>query len=36
VDVGFGHVPLVALARGMLGRDGVFVESDASIESAKV
>jgi hypothetical protein len=40
VGVGFGHVPLVGLARDMLGLDkahnGVSVESSASIENVKV
>lgn len=40
VDVGFGHIPLVTLARGMLGldegHDGVPVESSTAIENVKV
>ena len=39
VDVGFGHVPLVALARSMLGLDeghnAVSVESGTSIKNVK-
>src|SRR5438105_645085 len=40
VDVGFGHVPLVALARSMLGLDeghnAVSVESGTSIKNVKI
>src|ERR1700730_2171719 len=40
VDVGLGHVPLVTLARDMLGldegHDGVSIESGTSIEDIKV
>jgi hypothetical protein len=40
VDVGFGHVPFVTLARVMLGldeaHDGVSVESGTSIEDIEV
>src|SRR5580658_372307 len=40
VDVGFGHVPFIMLARGMLcldeSHDGVSVESRAAIEYVKV
>lgn len=40
VDVRFGHVPFVALARGMLGldegHDGFSIESGTSIEHVKV
>ena len=40
VDVGFGHVPLVALACGMLGLDeahnAVSIESGTSIKNVKV
>ena len=40
VDIGFGHVPLVALARSMLGLDeghnAVSVESGTSIKNVKV
>jgi hypothetical protein len=40
VNVGFGHVPFVALAREVLGldegHDGVSVESGTSIEDIKV
>src|SRR6267154_5069681 len=40
VDVGFGHVPFVTIAREMLGLDeghnGVSVESGTSIEDIKV
>jgi len=40
VDVWFGYVPFIALARGMLGlddsHDGVSVESGASIKYVKV
>jgi len=40
VDVGFGHAPLVALARSMLGLDeghnAISVESDTSIKKVKV
>src|SRR5260370_16299231 len=39
VDIGFGDVPLVTLARNMLGldegHDGVSIESGASIEDIK-
>jgi hypothetical protein len=37
MDIRFGHVPFIALARGMLGlnegHDGVSVESGASVAS---
>ena len=40
VDVGFGHVPLVTIARDVLGldksHDGVSIESGAPIEDIKV
>jgi len=40
VDVRFGHVPFIALARGMLcldeGHDGVSVESSPNIEYVKI
>ncbi|MEA2262666.1 MAG: hypothetical protein QOJ51_5491 [Acidobacteriaceae bacterium] len=40
VDVGLGHIPFVALARGMLcldeGHDGISIESRASVIYVKV